>query len=441
MEVNKVRTIENYLNRYQIDKHVFCGSLVGLPLNLTPKRVSFFFIVKILFRCFSPFTFKKNVYSFVNGKFKGGEKNVFLSLTSFNYRVFNLIKGLIEKNNFRIFLTSSQKRFGDGYPKYYKKLVFPWKIALYAFIKSASIPDVDWKGKLITFYWLNLQIHNYYFAKDILKVYTPHVVLTDFDRYSNNVTFVLAGKNLGIPTVTLVHGATYYSDPFFVPVIADHMFGWGQYHKDLFMKDFKQEVLFHIVGNPKVSKFETFRKFPEKFSQVKIGWGTTNTSQILRERLVNIFVAGTRKFGERFVKIHPQESVDLYKMFENESHFNILKSDFNNNDFFQKIDVFCVRRSTIGSEALAYNIPVIVIDGDQGRDIQNGGILNKYAGCPIVNSSKELEYEIKLLVEDRNYLEKRLLKQKKYFEYLYEFQGEDSNEKMIKKLQTLSEQI
>jgi len=94
--------------------------------------------------------------------------------------------------------------------------------------------------------------------------------------------------------------------------------------------------------------------------------------------------------------------------------------------FLENIDVLCVRNSQLGSDALAYYKPIIVID-TQGFDfLQNGLLLNKYAGCPIVQNEEQLINELEALKESA-YFKRRLSMQFSFFNKLFKYLGHESD--------------
>lgn len=437
MEIFKVKKIEHELNSYKLEDKVPLGSLISMAVRLTPKEFSLKFFVRLVWHFLLPLVYPKNVFEIQSSANKNNKISVFVTLAGSNYRFLDFVRGMLNSGNFRFYLTLPDiKEFKNSTRSIFKIWLFSWGKIIKAGMKIFKISGINFKEKVIVFYCIIIQVKQYYFARKILSILKPDIVLADFDRYSANIPFILAARNLSIKTVTLVHGATN-PPQIYVPVIADHLFAWGQYHEYFFTKEHSQTVKCHIVGNPKIKLFEENRQFPYAADEISIGWATTNKTPELRKRLTRVFEEGTNHVAERIVKIHPQEKVEWYHEFQSKLNLQIVDNQMDNEVFFKKINILCVRRSQIGSDALSYNIPIIVIDADNSRDLQNGEILYKYVGCPLVNTSEELKEEIDKLLINRKYLKKRLYKQSEYFNILYQYQNEDSTRKMEEAIESI----
>jgi hypothetical protein len=254
------------------------------------------------------------------------------------------------------------------------------------------------------------------------------IVICDLDRYATNAPIILAARSLGIPSATIVHGSVSPIDNY-IPVIADYFLGWGNYHEAVFRSHLEKKGRgFRIIGNP---KFPEVHKRRHKEISI-IGLATSPLPEDVNMRIVDAFEKGTRSFEERKVKIHPLEKVEFYAEVLKGRKDIIIDSNNSSDSFLKEIDALCVRNSQIGSDAMAYQIPIIVLDCNGKGELQNGQLLAEKADCPIVKNDLELSVEISKLKSDKSYYDHRINRQNQFMRELVKYAGIESDKQMLK---------
>ena len=195
----------------------------------------------------------------------------------------------------------------------------------------------------------------------------------------------------------------------------------------------KDNLSIVIVGNPKACGYK--EKIVRDFKN--IGIAMTAPPHEKRSMFLKLILNGIYGVEKCYIKPHPLDNSAHHLEMINNENIMILGIHSSIEEFVNDIDVLCVRRSQIGSDALSYDIPIIVCDGIQDGDLQNGQVLNEKAGCPIVNNSEALQIELFKLKTNNTYLETRLKCQKDYYNNLYSHVGFDSVLEMGKALHKL----
>lgn len=86
-------------------------------------------------------------------------------------------------------------------------------------------------------------------ARDLLTEGGAEAVVADFDRAPYSSPLVHAAKELGVVTVTLVHGMPNRAN--YLPVLADHVLAWGEVQRSWF-HEHGVDAAIHLVGRPDV---------------------------------------------------------------------------------------------------------------------------------------------------------------------------------------------
>lgn len=282
------------------------------------------------------------------------------------------------------------------------------------------------KEKFLCFVKLSNRIKWFNFWEKYFIENKTDVVIADLDRYPSNVSSILAARALGVRNISLVHGSISPIDNY-IPVVAEELWAWGAFHSKMFSSLIGNETKLLEVGNPKIS-FS-----PNSDLNSIIGLALTVETDYKLRKIIDIFLAGTKGINS-IIKIHPNDNLDRYKDFKN-SNTQIISNEYSSSEYLSKLKVICARRTQMGSDALLHNIPVIVIDGMDGVDLQNGSFLAEYARCPIVNNGKELESELVKLFTDKEYYRYRISQQNKCINLLYKFTGSASGEAMRRELE------
>lgn len=423
--------IEELLSDVKVHPMVSVGELIGVYIYLTMRRehsLMYYLIWGLRQWLFPPKSYL--TISYGPGTRKSGHPNILIGCASFSRRYLDFFRWIREVPEFNWYITGKGKS-GSIVKGVFKKIE----------MVKTRLPGSVWKGiglhpglsvkeKLLCLAVSIIQWRSFRTASNFLSEYNFQAVITDYDRYSSNAPFVLAGRALNIPTVSLVHGATHPIGHY-VPVLAVQLWVWGQHHVELFQRYNPQKLDIRIVGNPKVSQY---RKTNTREIQ-RIGLGMTLLPDAQREQFVNLFLQGTEG-TQRLIKIHPQDDQTKYHRYQTEDA-QILGAEDSAEDFLSQIDVLCVRRSQIGSDALGYAIPIIICD-NLGGDLQNGTVLIREAGCPLVKSPEELQREIKCLADDNRYYEQRCRAQESFFRNLYRYTNAQASKRMKEELRQLT---
>lgn len=251
------------------------------------------------------------------------------------------------------------------------------------------------------------------------------IAVFDMDNNSLNAPIVAACRVNGIKTATIIHGCTWPMD-MFVPFCADYIFVWGQFHVEQFADYIDQgNVIAFVVGNSSM-RAPLLPKMQKSSILKNVGLATAAWPSSLREKILGVYLDGTNSQFNRVIKQHPREIGSLDRHIDKLHNIHIVPRESNIHDFLCEIDVLCSRESTVGLEALSYGIPIVIIDCDEGEYLLAGFLLNRFAGCPIVRNSVELESELIKLKEDSSYYTSRINAQNRFLGYLCSFFEDES---------------
>jgi hypothetical protein len=76
------------------------------------------------------------------------------------------------------------------------------------------------------------QIAAFQTYRKLFKTQTVPYVVCEYDQYNEVAAFILAARESGIPTYTQTHGLLN-SQFAYTPLVAENIFVWGQYHRQL----------------------------------------------------------------------------------------------------------------------------------------------------------------------------------------------------------------
>lgn len=434
---SKASIIEEKLNTIKIHPQIGLGELVGVFLHLhfrdsmSNAHKLFWSLKQLFIHVNQSISIVDMLDSYIRGQ--NYKKSILISVVKFSNRYMEFFTAMIKENEKVKFLWHGQdtETLTSSYNEHKSRIKKSyWNLNITKNI--LQLTGLSWSDKILVVAIGHIQWRIWRSWCKLLEEKKFDLVLTDFDRHPSNVVMVLAARACKVTSVSLVHGAT---NPYFhyVPVIADQLWVWGNYHLNLFQRiSGNTSLSIRIVGNPKAKNFHP--KLSRKWDS--IGFGMTLLEEHHRNALINLFINGSYLFKKRIIKIHPQESVASYEKYSM-SDVEIRSGESSAGEFLANLDVLCVRRSQIGSDALPYDIPIIVCDNILNSDLQNGEILNIEAAIPIVNNAEELSEELKLLMFNTDYLNERLNKQRQFCEKLYSYCNETSVREMSFALNTL----
>lgn len=283
---------------------------------------------------------------------------------------------------------------------------------------------------------LKYQTQRLYLFNKLLAEVKPEVIVTDHDRQSINSALIIAGKQLHIPTYTFIHGST---DPEanFLPLIADHMFCWGQKHVDQFMKFNISSDHLIIAGNPRLHRTGISSGLQV---QDKILVSFISNPIDLQERMILAEI-----FGEAIeiahqinpnisglIKLHPNESADEYKKIGNRyEHLSIVTSaEMDNKTLFDTSAIIVSHNSTMSFDALVEKRTVIILNPpDVYFPLGIGKDLITYAGCAEAKDTPTLAESILQAAERMDNKTNNELAEA-YMNYYCRYWGDDSAKKI-----------
>ena len=242
------------------------------------------------------------------------------------------------------------------------------------------------------------------------------LVVIDFDRDFSTSSMVLAAKQVGVKTVTLVHGIL--NPPFaYVPVLADIIFCWGNYQKTQLLSYGVPEDKIVITGNPiaEDNKLVNELNRNDKLKRI-IGVGLNPMPENKNIEMLNFLFNNLVDDDhiEWVIKLHPAMRKEHWNELIIKNNVEILDSkDITNDVFFELIDLLIVGNSGLGFEAISANVPVWVYrvsDGKSGND----GVMIEEANAPDIRIESVLKSEFQLLFSSDKYLIDLLKKQKNF---------------------------
>ena len=215
---------------------------------------------------------------------------------------------------------------------------------------------------------LNRLIYNYYIKKDaiylrellakveerIKETGTDYIVMMT-DGSAIERAIVLVSKKLGITTLEIQHGVYQLFSPLGTGKVADYILVWGQYFKDLYVKqNFRKSENVHVLGYPRPVKKE---KVIEKKNNPYIVYYLGQDFESYNKKFFNIKIETVKKINEicnrlgiKFVyRPHPGDNIELLKKNLANIQFTDIKEKLE--ESFKKADIFISFQSTALVEA------------------------------------------------------------------------------------------
>jgi len=238
--------------------------------------------------------------------------------------------------------------------------------------------------------FLIAQTQSLFALQKVLSSLMPNYVVVEYDRHTWCSPLVTAANNLGIYTISQMHGVV--NNRFsYLPLLADELLCWGQRQREMLIQlQQAQESATSLIvtGAPQLSqKIEADRhqvrqKIGLSKDQKVVLLATNPVHQDYRKKLIQIFGDALRQHPKLkgVVRLHPSEKMEFYQEFQTQ-YPQIL---FDNNqvlNFSESMavsDLCCVYNSAFGVDAIIKNVPVMVINvGDdqlgQGEDFLKQG--------------------------------------------------------------------
>jgi hypothetical protein len=429
---NRVDQIVKVINGIDFGEGLPAGTLIAsmLEVRLNASRrlliSSLWSFYHLLFaRGGSHYLYESN---FVQRK-KSDKEMVLLGISGNSDRLFDFIAPFLERKekvNFSVICPKVLSKGLSHSRTIVHKRESPFRSIFLTVLRKRSLSLYE---RLVCIVCLSIQLPKYSSLKMLLIEEKVAMIIVDHDRNPGMIPLILAGQNLSIRTVTLVHGSISPIDNY-IPVVADCIWVWGEYQREKFMNYGVSDSRIKIVGNPKLEP----NKLSHNFDNPVIGVGN---SPLSRDQFDSFFSLLLKlKANKIMVKKHPLTSIEDYR--EVSDWVNILSENVDVEAFFQKITVLIVERSQLGSDALLWNIPVVVVNVVGLENLQNGLLLNREAGCPIIDNADDLEIEIDRLHQDKKYRALRLKRQNEMTNRLYAYTGTDVKSMMMQQIEQCS---
>jgi len=230
-----------------------------------------------------------------------------------------------------------------------------------------------------------------------LEVIRPRAVIADFDRGAFAAPLVLAARALGIPTLTMVHGAVSLRG--FTPLIADVALCWGDDQVDVFVKaGAPPERLvvtgYHRAGLSEAADAGVVRRrlgLPPQGDVVVLA--TTNAlPPAERVRFVRVFCEALAGHPEvtAVIRVHPRDQSQNYAEVVRR-HRAVRVVDDSSASVTETLAIASLLvcgDSTIAIDAVLQGCPVTLLELD--GELLNGSHLAMGGNGPVVHSATEL---------------------------------------------------
>ncbi len=297
-------------------------------------------------------------------------------------------------------------------------------------------------------YCLIKQTQKLFFFLEYIEHSKPKAVLTDHDRQMINSSLILAAKAKGVPTFTFIHGSTDPA-PDFIPLLADYMFCWGQYHYRQFKQLGVEENRLLITGNPKL-RSEIYADANKMRASLQIRDSLVfsftpnpiDAEEKIKMALQFCSAASQLKNVKAIIKLHPNETKTEYTLVQNDfPEITLLSSDeLTNDELFAVSNLIVCHNSTIAIDALIKKIPVIIfrpqfISFPLGIGLD---LINK-AGCPDASNSAELS-ELFRKMQSEVERNKVVEKSRSYVNDYCDLFGDEAAKKIIECIHTTKNQ-
>jgi hypothetical protein len=257
---------------------------------------------------------------------------------------------------------------------------------------------------------LQVQTQRIMAAELFLNMVKPRVVVTECDRSNHSSCLVLAAKKVGIPAVTMIHGALEsYPSYGLAPILSNFACCWGEAHRRNFLEHGVDGRCLVITGCHSIS-----RTLDVKQDVARLGIGLPLDKPVVLLATSPIKLEDRLKYAQVFciamsrlpdmsaiVRLHPAESVDEYKELVNE-HPNVKffsNKAMSREESLAASDIIVSHESSFGFDALLKGKLVVILDV-LATPLKVVNDLIEIASCSRVTSAEELEFAIKRIVVD-----------------------------------------
>jgi hypothetical protein len=273
-----------------------------------------------------------------------------------------------------------------------------WRISLNKIVRKNSLPNV-----IVDFIIDRLQVQSQRLmaAAAFLDLACPTVIVTEYDRNEHSSCLLIAARQRGIPSVTMIHSALNPEHAYgFVPILADQVCCWGQRHVSILTKARAEQSRLVVTGCHSLSRalrvgaLEAKAKIEIPFETPTILLATSPIKTQDKMKYAQEFCVAMSKMPTvvAIVRLHPAEQIEEYKdliirfpsvrFFEN----NAMTRD----ESLAASDIVVIHDSCFGSDALMKGKLLVILDV-LNTPLGMGQELADLAGCPIAKTASDLE--------------------------------------------------
>lgn len=277
----------------------------------------------------------------------------------------------------------------------------------------------------------------------LLDQLRPKMVVTEFDRNAMASCLVLAARERGLRTSTLVHGVI--NPPHgYTPVLADQIFCWGEHQRRQLMEMGTSPRKVLKTGAPHISNFIGVdsllvrKRMRIDLSTPVVMLATSPVKDIDRRILAETFCeALTKTILVGVVRLHPSEKLEFYaNLARAYPAVRFLANGVLTIDEAMAVsDVVCCHDSSFGHEAVIKGKSVVVLDV-LSTPLRGGLELVDSAGCPRVSSSQNLAAELQHIAGDEEYRRRLLERLQQYVKDNYTAFGSEAVDNIVAALRT-----
>jgi hypothetical protein len=233
-------------------------------------------------------------------------------------------------------------------------------------------------------------------SNDICSV----VTLCDANLHEQVITRV-ANKKC-VSTYTLQHGMI---NMLWFPIVSNYFFVWNKHTKEICNKKYGvNDSQMIITGNPFIEAQEIDRIQNNVFT---ITYIVTNWGEIENKKLFKIFLKISNiKNIKIIVKLRPNsphQMLSLYNSWMSKTERDNIQIIYENDikDVLSKTDLIVTFHSGVPVDAMAYNIPSILLDVFDYIDLKE--LIGHYDDCVVVNSVEDYIKIVSKIVRDKGF--------------------------------------
>jgi hypothetical protein len=289
----------------------------------------------------------------------------------------------------------------------FRKVAIAWLITLARELRNA---DLSFKYLPLLYYGLISQTQKIMVFERLSDQIRPKAIVTEYDRSALSSCLLLAANRVNIPTITMVHGASFpYPAYGMYPVIADKVMCWGELQKAQFMDCGVDPDKLYITGCQRLSRdilsdrSEVRKRIGVGEDSILVVLPTNPIKPELKLQLASDFCRGIACIENAvgLIRLHPAEAVSEYLTIAREfPEVKILSNDsLTLDESLAAADIVVCHNSGYGSDALIKGRPVIVLDTIDQPLLSTREMIDK-AGCPCAGSSAELRQILLELLAD-----------------------------------------